>query len=386
MPSCTRQSQRGAGLIVIIGIIAALAVMAASVVMLSGNVQHNTYRDRMQKTAFNVAEGAMDSAMYMLASDWPFTSATQPVFDADAFRVQYPEEDFPSPDGGGAFVTVEYYDNQDPVDKTITWDASGGAAGKPDNTMWLVVQANVGPVSTRIQSQVKMDELNLAMPRGIALFSEGDLLSSGGGNNPKIGVEVAPSTGEPTSVWVGGIIEEADVTSSDIAQNVGVSETLEDVFPTTLINALITLAEKHDRYFETADEALASPVDATYSPAGGLSGLTVINAAPAETVKVTANTQLNSEDKPGILMIVGGGTLEWGGTADYYGVIYCEGIMSTSVGTSTVHGMCLTGSNEEMKGTPNIMYNDKCIAKLETAYPSVVQLVPNTWRELHPTE
>lgn len=325
----------------------------------------------------------MDSAMYMLANEWPFTSATQPVFDTDAFREQYPEDDFPAPEDGAPFVTVEYYDNQNPVNKSVTWDASG-PNGKRDNTLWLVVQANVGPASTRIQSQVKMDELNLAMPRGIALFAEGNLLSAGGGNNPKIVVEVPPASGEATSVWVGGIIEEPDITSSDIAQNAGVSETLEDVFPTTLINALITMAERHDRYFETVDEALASPVDPTYSPTGGLSGLTVINAAPDETVKITANTQLNSVEKPGILMIVGGGTLVWGGTADFFGVIYCEGIMSTSVGTSRIHGMCLTGSHEEMKGTPNIMYNDKCIANLETAYPSIVQLVPNTWRELQP--
>lgn len=378
MPLSKRESQRGAGLVVIIGIVAALAIMASSVVILSGNVQHNTYNDRMDKTAFNVAEGAMDSAMYMLATDWPFTSATQPEFDVDAFRAQYPEEDFPAPDGGGSFVNVEYYEDLSPTNTAITWDADG------DRILLLVVQANVGASSARIQSQIKMDELRMGMPRGIALFTEGDLLSKGGGTNPKIGVEVPPPAGEVTSVYAGGMIEESDVTSSEIVQNPNATQTLENVFPLTLIERLVKMAREHDRYFDTVAEAESSPSDPTYSPAGGLSGLTVIDASPSETLKVTANTVLNSENSPGILLILGGGTLEWGGTADYYGVIYCEGVMSTSVGTSTIHGMVLAGSNEDMRGTCNIMYNDRCIAKLETLYPSMIQQVPNTWRELQP--
>jgi hypothetical protein len=369
------------GLVVIIGIVAALAIMASSVVILTGNVQHNTYRDRMQKSTFNVTEAAMDAGMYMLSADWPFeATSVQPTFDEAAFREQYPEDEFPVPEDGGDFVTIEYYDNLATVDPTVTYDSNG------DKTLWLVAQVGVGPSATRIQSLVQMHYFTTALPRGIAVYAEGDLLCAGGGTNPKIDVEVPPPTGETTSVYAGGIIDDVTVAADGIAQFPGTSKTIEDVFPQSLVEALILMAQQNDRYFETVGEAEASPVDSIWSPQGGLSGLTVINAAPDEIVKVTANTQLNSEDNPGILMVVGGGELVWGGTADYYGVVYCEGIMSTSVGTSNVHGMVLTASTEELKGTPHILYNDNCIAKLDTRFPSLVRQVPNTWRELQPVD
>ena len=387
-----RGSQRGAGLVLIIGIIAALAVMASSVVILSGNVQHNTYRDRMQKTAFNVAEAAMDAGMYMLAFEWPFTAShVQPDFDEDAFRDQYPEDEFPAPENGEPFVTVQYYDNPMsvaagvpstplPPDPSVTWDANG------DNQLWLVAQVGVGPSTTRIQSLVEVDFLESRLPRGIALFSEGDIDSSGvgGGVMPKVAVEVPPSSGDATSVYAGGVIAPADVIASNIVGFAGTTKTLEDIFPTTLVDTLAIIAEKHGRYFETVDEALASPVDPIYSPQGGVSGLTVINAAPAETVRITANTVVNSEEHPGLLMVLGGGQLELRGNMHYYGTIFCEGVVSTAAGTPTVHGMLLTMATADLNGTCNVLYNDRCIVEIDDEYPDLVQQVPNTWREIQP--
>jgi hypothetical protein len=373
--------------VVIIGIVAALAVMASSVVVLTGNVQHNTYRDRMQKTAFNVAEAALDTGMYMLSDDWPFDEfSTQPVFDAAAFREQYPEDEFPAPESGGDFVDVQYYDNPDSYDPDVSPDPSVTYDDNDDRQLWLVAQVTVGPATTRIQTLVQMHWFTTALPRGIALFAEGDILSAGGGGgtNPKIDVEVAPTTGDATAVYAGGIIEESDVAADGMAQFAGTSKTVDDVFPPTLVEALVTMAQQNHRYFETVEEAEDSPVDYIWSPQGGLSGLTVINAAPSELLKVTSNDVINSEDNPGILMIVGGGELELGGNMHYYGVIYCEGVMSTSAGSPTIHGMLLTKSTADLRGTPNVLYNDNCIAKLDTRFPSLVRQVPNTWRELHP--
>jgi len=46
--------------------------------------------------------------------------------------------------------------------------------------------------------------------------------------------------------------------------------------------------------------------------------------------------------------------------------------------------MVITAGTESMKGTPNIIYNDKCIASLDNRFPSLVRRVQNTWREVQP--
>jgi hypothetical protein len=115
-----------------------------------------------------------------------------------------------------------------------------------------------------------------------------------------------------------------------------------------------------------------------------VSGLTVIEPPSVTELKIQGNTTLNTEDMPGILLVLGGSTLSWGGTAQYYGVMYCEGPMNTSHGTGDIHGMVIANTDEDMRGTPNILYNDKCIANLDERFPSMARRVRNTWREVQP--
>jgi hypothetical protein len=377
-----KKDQRGMGLVVIIGIVAALAIMTVSLVTLTLNVRHNTQQDRVQKTSFNVAEGALDAGMQMLGANWPFTTATQPAFDVSRFRTLFPAAEYPAPDPGrGSFVVVDYYDNLDPVDPAVKYDSNG------DRTLWLVAQVSSGPKASRIQSLVQMSYFDMALPRGVALYAGGDLDANGGGNNPKIKVEVPPPTGTTTSVLVGGSINDGtkSVTADGIARFEGSDAgSLDEIFPVSLVESLILLAQQNNRYFLTMAEAGSSPVHETWSPQGGFSGLVVIDTKPGDTIIFSGNTVLNSEDKPGIFVVLGGGTLDWRGTADYYGVIYCEGPMDFSRGTADVHGMIIAAGNEAMNGTPNLLYNDNCIAKLDTRFPSLIRQVPNTWREVAP--
>ena len=44
--------------------------------------------------------------------------------------------------------------------------------------------------------------------------------------------------------------------------------------------------------------------------------------------------------------------------------------MNTSHGTGDIHGMVIANTDEDIKGTPNILYNDKCIANLDERFPS----------------
>lgn len=381
--ACRRQ--RGAGLVLIIGVVAALAVSAATLVAFSGNVQQNSYDTRMQAKSFQVCEAGLDAGMALLGQRWPVASTSVPTFDATAFRARFSTSEFPDPTSG-QFISVAWYDNLDPVDPAVTWDKGSPAdPNVADGKLWMVAQAGIGPRATRVLSLVERTWFTMGLPRGIPLWAGGDLTSSGQGNNPKIRIEVPPPVGTATTVHVGGTIEESSVTQGGIVQLTGSSVApLDEVFPAALRDALVETAQANGRYFTTLAAAEASPADAVWSPSGGLSGLTVIRPNSPTTIKITGNTTLNSEAQPGVLMVLGGSTLDWGGTAQFYGVIYCEGPMNTSLGTADIHGMVVTNNDEDLKGTPNILYNDNCIANLDQRFPKAVRRVQNTWREVQP--
>lgn len=379
--------ERGAVLILIIGVVAALAVSAATLVALTANVQHNTSDTRTHVKSFTVAEGGLDVGMATLATKWPGSSSSTTTFDATTFRGHFTEDEFPDPPSG-PFINVTWYDNQDQAtfSKDIKWDKGGpGAPDAPDGKLWLVSQANVGSRSTRLMSLVQIEWLDMSLPRGMPLWAGGDLLSNGQGNNPKIQIEKLPPTGTTTTVQVGGTIEEPGVTADGIAQLTGNQiSPLESVFPQALVDALVSTAQLNGRYFTSLAAAEASAVDAIWSPSGGLSGLTVIAPATLTSIKISGNGVLNSATLPGILLVLGGSELQWGGSGQFYGVIYTEGTMDTSNGTADIHGMVITKTTEGLKGTPNILYNDDCIANLDRRFPSLVRRVQNSWREVKP--
>jgi hypothetical protein len=371
--------QRGAGLVVIISVVAALAVSAAAIVTFTGNVQHNTSQTRMKTKSFAVCEAGLESGMAFLTGSWPVSEASAATFDADEFRGRFGTDEFPDP-STGEFIAVDWYDDLSPEDPDVDWDSNG------NGIMWLVSQAGVGSQSTRVLTLVERTWFTMALPRGIPLWAGSDLESLG--TQPKIVVEVAPPQGIVTTIHVGGDINVngvGSVTQAGIAQVTGGDiSPLDKIFPQGLVDSLKATAQANGRYFTTHAEAESSPVDEVWSPQGGLSGLCVIEPATPTTIVTGGNTALNSEAEPGILMVLGGSTLDWRGTAQFYGVIYVEGPADFSRGTADIHGMCIVADDYGLRGTPNIRYNDDCIANLDNRFPSATRRVPNTWREVQP--
>jgi len=377
----------GSGLLLLIGIVATLAILAVSLVAIVGNMQGSNQRDRMRAKAFNVTEAALDSGMAALSTEWPSAMGVGPDLGADAqsaFRAAFSASEYPDPSNGGSFVTWEYYDNLNPIDTSVTWDkGSPTSADTPDNRMWLVAQASVGSRSTRIRTLVERTYFESGIPRGVALYAGGNLLSNGGGNNPKICIEVAPPVGTQTTVRVGGSIDDPTVSASNIVDLTGSDAgSVEQVFPAALREGLKTLAQQHGRYFTSIADAAASPSDHNWSPAGGISGLCVIEPAAATTLSIKG--ELNTEAEPGLLLLLGGSNLDFGGGGNYYGVLYTDGTVEKGHGDFHVHGMLVGASTVDMRGTVNVYYNDNVISRLATRWALNVRVVPNTWRELKP--
>jgi hypothetical protein len=382
------RSERGAGLVLLIGIVATLAILAMSLVVVIGNMQHGSERDRLRAKAFNVTEAALDSGMASLSQQWPAASGVGPDLGTSAqaaFRASFSSSEYPDPTTGLSFVNWQYYDNLDPIDPNITWDkGSPTNADVPDNRVWLVAQSSVGNRAARIQTLVERTYFEAGIPRGVALYAGGNLMSNGGGNNPKIMIEVPPPVGTATTVRVGGYIDDPTVSAEDIVDLEGsAAGTVEQVFPAALRDGLKAVAMAHGRYFTSEDEAYDSPVDANWSPTGGVSGLTVIESPTGANVVLRAGVW-NSETDPGILIVLGGGNIDFAGSGDYWGVMYTDGTVDKGHGNFTVHGMVVAASLVDMRGHVNVWYNDNVIARLATRWSLNVRVVPNTWRELKP--
>ncbi|MEI6727144.1 MAG: hypothetical protein WCN81_13085, partial [Actinomycetes bacterium] len=83
-----RDTQSGATLILVMGVIAALATLGATLVMVTGNVQHRTEADRTKTKAFDAAEAALDQSMYRIGTSWPSTP-TGFTWDSSAFNAAF---------------------------------------------------------------------------------------------------------------------------------------------------------------------------------------------------------------------------------------------------------------------------------------------------------
>jgi hypothetical protein len=121
-------------------------------------------------------------------------------------------------------------------------------------------------------------------------------------------------------------------------------------------------------------------VDAQWSPQGGISGLCVIDDPAGYEIR----GDYNSEQDPGIFMLLGGGPLDYGSGGHYYGIVYTDGQVLKGHGSYTVHGMIVVDTDQDMRGTTDLAYNDNCIVNLLGQFALTVQQVRNTWREINP--
>ena len=392
------RSQEGSMLVLLIGVIAALAIMASTLVMLTGNVQSNTAQERTRSKAFDVAEGGLDYYMNQMALGWPKGVASPPAFNSAAFRgldqFNNPSE-YPNPAGGAAFANVTVYDNDQTVNGKVNEGYSVAASphtdANGDGKVWLVATGATGRKAAGIQVKVNRTPVNTQFPKGIAVYAGGNMTSNGGGNNPKITVEDSGGPGNQVHGYVKGTIDTVTVFDQSSANPVIPSvgslgqyvPPLSDLIPDSMVNQIIALAQTLGRYYDTTQGA-SLPADKT--------GLCVIRVADGTTVDLGNNGGINSLESPGILMILGpeGGsgnaiTLDMGGNQDFWGVLYTDGRFKSSHGTPDIHGMVICKSNMDMKGTPGILYNASVIANLANQWTLTVNQVPNTWRELRPT-
>lgn len=378
--------QDGSSLVILIGVIAALSILAVSVVRLTGNVQHNTQRERMKVKAFSLAEAALDVGRQQLSRAWP-TAAQPATFDAGAFTTSYfsglgAQDEYPGPGSvGQPTVRVRFEDDGNPA---VAYDAN-------DNGRLIIdSQASTGNGTARIRAEVQAVFFDVGLIEGVPLYAGNfiDNNSVGKGSNPKVTVEVfAPNSTSATiySYNFGIKLDMIGAWYTQLRQGSGNVPDRNAILPDTTIQGLKTIAQSMQppKYF---DEAALAARGGTLSDEE-LSGLCVVEASSAWTIELgqlNAHEVYNSEEHPGILLVLGGAGIKLHGGTEYFGVIYTAGDLSCDVGTPVIHGMLVTDGIMSLKGTPDIRYNWNCVRRLSREWLSGARLMPNYWREVRP--
>jgi type II secretory pathway pseudopilin PulG len=402
--------QRGSSLLMLIGVIAVLAILSATLVALIVNAQANSARDRQSTRVFNATEAAVDDALSILAARWPTTVELTPQFDESAFKSRFLDGGLAG-QYGDLRVQVSFYDDAIGEDAEGTsYDTNGDgivSAGdgwtydmNGNDRLYVEAQASSGGRATRVRALVTRDTVSFHIPRGTAFYTQGDMRSHGGsevigvdpGGEPPAGYGVVGYVGNEylnqgstsydarVSVYVGNYIGNP----ASMPPNVSVSTDIpavDGMLDPRIIDYL-EMVSKPDNYYTDPDDVsdhYTTPT-ATNPDPDDLTGLVFIESA--ELAKYQVLGTFNSEDDPGIL-VVRGGSLELDGGGEYYGIIYVEG-GAADLGNVIVHGavICAGGAASELGGAQTIRYNDRVWMALNEEVTLAAKLVPNTWREL----
>ena len=377
------RKQDGSTLILVIGVIATLVILAATMVALSANVQKNTSTTRTQSKAFNVAEAGLDAGQAALWAAWPADAATGAAIGVDAttFKAQFDGAEFPAPKTG-EFVEVEFYDDDAADNQPPPVNPGMNTAYNYDkNTngyMWVVSRGATGTRAAKVQAMVRKVTFDMLIKEGVALFTEGNLSTKGTGNQPVIGLDPPATAASVYALggWSGNGNTEME---GGISLNPDTATTLNDVFPEDTLAYLIDAATAAGKYYETQADIPAAAWESDpriiVVDHGGVDAKNFPDTDGGSTVW--------TEDHPGVLIVLGGDMDQTGQKKSIYGVIYLvNGILLR--GNAEIHGLCVAQGSADMRGTRAVNYNANVIANINRPQVLSVKLVQNTWREIQP--
>jgi hypothetical protein len=368
----------------VVGAIAALAVLAAALVLLSVNVMGNTSQSTQQVKAFNIAEAGLDTGQRMLWQAWPGPdgSVPTPVVSPSAFRSDFPLSQFPDPKTG-QLIDVQFYDDDGAplpnpgINRAAHSDANG------NGLMWIESRGATGSRAAKVMACVERVQYDLRIRENVAVYTTGDLEVKGTGMQPVVGLD-PPATA--ASVYAGGQIDmngQSDV-ESGITTEPYTSVTLESVFPAEILQNIILAGKVYANW--GAYEAWKS-AHSGVEPFANDPRVIVIEDGDVDAKDLPETDEVNgvdtvwSEDQPGILVVLNGDFKDTGQKKTIYGIVYVVQGMVLG-GNAEIHGMAIAEAWGNMHGTRAVNYNAKVIANLNKPVTLSVKLVPNTWREL----
>ena len=420
------RDQRGAALILIIGVVAALAIMASTLVMVTVNAAGNTKRDRYRAQAFNVAEGLLDYTLAQIGTNWPSTAPV--TVDYTTFKSKYASA---ATQGGFTIqdTSVTFFDNQDTNgDNYFSRDDTYRYDYNKDGYIYVEAQATVNGQKARIQVEAKARTLDMQVPAGVAIATNADVndpnygAMSGRyavGCDPAFGGYMGSATTYLSILAGGDEVEDPNtydpsvfgpdldgdgtpdgIQTGFVGPN-GVQPANMMVTP-AILQSIILSAKMTGKWYsdipsEQAAGALAIPPKNDTAAWSGTVVVETLSKVDLENNDVMNGDGVGVNPKPGVLVIIGPHTmypsdptkvgiaqgLKIAGNGTYYGLIYTDGGIEF-VGTMLAVGMIVAEQDVYLNGSRCVQYNANVIANLNQAVLVNAQVVPNTWRQIQP--
>jgi Tfp pilus assembly protein PilX len=191
--------ERGAALILLIGITAALAILTAALVTLLASQQGATAGERTTKTSLYYAEAGLDSGLNAIkattSSGTNFSTTT--AIDMSQMNTEYVAA-YPPP---APTPTYTLYDNADTITtSTPAYDANG------DHRVWVEDTVTYQGHTSRLREMLASDTSTSILPQAV-LYADTDINANGTSDMYAVNKDGTPDTsGFPyvTSITAGG--------------------------------------------------------------------------------------------------------------------------------------------------------------------------------------
>ncbi len=196
--------ERGAALIMLLGMIATLAIFTVTLVFVITNQQGATAQVRSQRQSFYAAEGALDTGVRLTKVNKVMSTTAEwltPVELSAAFA----NAGFPA----DANVTYRVYDNLGTVDYAIKWDQGGPEnPAIPDGMVWVEATVDYRGQLSRARVLVSQTKKPFAeaLPKSVT-YSDTGITLNGHSDIYAINADgTADTSGPPyqTSITAGG--------------------------------------------------------------------------------------------------------------------------------------------------------------------------------------
>lgn len=320
--------------------------------------QSSSRRERSSESTFSLAEGVLNSQIFLLSKQWPantgagfaYPSSCTPSStsglcpDGAALQHNYPGVDYAAGidwstevhdnttttgSGGATYDATQFYDDA-VVRQQPTWDSNH------DGLMWVRAQAVVRGERRTLIALVKAEKLDTPFPRNAIVANQLTVGPNGNQNYVNTGGSYV------TLRCDGGTMPESECRGWTNPVNVGPNATPNidpaarpALTPETL-DRMRDYAKANGTYFTGTDGCPES-----------LTGDVVF--IETASCSYQGNGTYNSPTQPGVL-VIGSGSITFKGTSTYYGVVYnANGSGGTGTPSSdyvvTVQGNgCIQGS------------------------------------------
>lgn len=403
-----RSGEEGIALVVVMIL---MTVMLTTGFALASTVDTQTkasQAERVRDASFNLAESALNAQIFALSNDWPgpglgmppntpYTTCT-PATPSSRCPDDASLRGGASPDLAGSTWQTTVRDNGVGSAPNFYSDASTqlqpGYDANGDGKVWVRAQATAQGHTRTLVALVRSERQEEDLPHAALIAGSLDITNYGNkelirSEGAAVTVRCDP-TAAPSVSCVGKPLGVGGLLSTLLSGRLSAQITGGPPRSIPETGAAMT-AEARERLKATAiangTYYAGCPTDAQLA---SRPGQVVYIESALNCPSYTSNTQYNSAQAPGAL-IIGSGSITFGGNSDFYGVIYNANLtnlstaaVSTQGNAKITGGVLIDGGAQMAVGSSGLNIDFDLNAYRAVASYGSAGVIQNTWREIKP--